>query len=620
MEDIFNNNISKKPGFFSEKKMVWLGIFLGGVFWFIESALHSYIFGGKNYYSELMHPAEHELWMRMIVVLLFIGFGFYSQRIIKKFETAQKNTNRAYRELDQIFNTAADGMRVVNKDFTIIRANDTFLNLAGVSRQEAIGHKCYEIFSGPTCNTPDCTLKQILSGRNQVEHSLERKNKQGRKIPCIVTATPFRTLEGEILGIVEDFKNITEYKEAKDNLEKLNQELLKTNKKLEEITLIDSHTGLYNYRYLNKMLESEFIRSKRYGYPLSLLMMDIDYFKSINDVYGHQFGDLVLKQFASQLKKLVRQYDSVIRFGGEEFIIIFPGIDKNSTMILCQRLLDTLTRYDFGDDTRKIKIKSSIAIVSFPEDKIAQSRDLINLVDKILHRVKEDGGNKVYSSLELNKEPLFSKRGMFEESTEIEYFKSKIDKLTRRANQSVIEAVFAFAKTIELKDHYTGEHVEDTVRYAMKIARALNLPKKEVEKIGEAAILHDLGKIGISENILNKKDKLSREEFEEIKKHPQIGVDIIRPIQSLQEIIPLVLYHHEKWDGENSIFGLKGEEIPIGARIIAVADVYQALISDRPYRKAFVKEEAMKMIKEFAGTQFDPNIVDVFLKVLLEEE
>lgn len=613
------DDIGKKMSFLDEKRMVWLGIFLGGAFWFIEAAIHTYIFNGASYYAELLHPEEHEVWMRMLVVSLFIGFGFYSQRIIKKFETAQKNTNRAYRELDQIFNTAADGMRVVNKDFIIIRANDTFLNLAGVSREEAIGHKCYEIFSGPTCNTSQCTLKLILSGKNHVEYSMERKRRDGRMIPCIVTATPFRSLEGEILGIVEDFKDITEYKESRDKLEKLNQELLEANEKLEEITLIDSHTGLYNYRYLNKMLESEFIRSKRHAYPLSLLMMDIDYFKSINDVYGHQFGDLVLKQFALQLKKMVRQYDSVIRFGGEEFIIIFPGIDKTSVITLCQRLLDTINRHNFGDDTHRIKVKSSIAIVSFPEDRITQSMDLINLVDKILHRVKEDGGNKVYSSLDLNKEPS-SLNDTSKQSTEVDYLKNKIDKLTRRANQSVIEAVFAFTKTIELKDHYTGEHVEDTVRYATKIARALDLPKKEVEKIGEAAILHDLGKIGISENILNKKDKLSYEEFEEIKRHPQIGVDIIRPIQSLQEIIPLVLYHHEKWNGKNSIFGLKGEEIPIGARIVAIADVYQALISDRPYRKAFIKEDAVKMIKEFSGTQFDPNIVDVFLNVLQEEE
>jgi HD-GYP domain-containing protein (c-di-GMP phosphodiesterase class II) len=129
-------------------------------------------------------------------------------------------------------------------------------------------------------------------------------------------------------------------------------------------------------------------------------------------------------------------------------------------------------------------------------------------------------------------------------------------------------------------------------------------------------MLHDLGKVGISEQILHKKSKLNTKEFTEIKKHPQIGVDIIRPIQSLQSIIPLLLYHHERWDGKGYPFGLKKENIPLGARIVAIADVYQALVSDRPYRRAYPKRKAMEMIKENSGTHFDPDIVDVFINIL----
>ena len=131
--------------------------------------------------------------------------------------------------------------------------------------------------------------------------------------------------------------------------------------------------------------------------------------------------------------------------------------------------------------------------------------------------------------------------------------------------------------------------------------------------------MHDLGKIGISEKILLKKSKLTKSEFEEIKKHPQIGADILRPIQFLRNIIPLVFYHHEKWDGSGYPSGIKGEEIPIGARIISIADVYQSLTSDRPYRKAFTKEKAMKILKSGSGTQFDPRITGVFLKILQQE-
>jgi HD-GYP domain-containing protein (c-di-GMP phosphodiesterase class II) len=147
----------------------------------------------------------------------------------------------------------------------------------------------------------------------------------------------------------------------------------------------------------------------------------------------------------------------------------------------------------------------------------------------------------------------------------------------------------------------------------------LNLPPEEVERVRQASILHDLGKIGISDEILLKKTRLTKKEYAKIKKHSQIAVDILRPIHFLQDVIPLIYYHHEKWDSTGYPSGLKGKQIPIGARIIAIADVYQALTSERPYRKAYSKEEAIKTIKEGGGTQFDPAVVNVFLKILRRE-
>jgi len=150
--------------------------------------------------------------------------------------------------------------------------------------------------------------------------------------------------------------------------------------------------------------------------------------------------------------------------------------------------------------------------------------------------------------------------------------------------------------------------------------RVLNLSQDEALLVRQAAILHDLGKIGISEKILLKKGSLSRKEFNEIKKHPEIGVDIIRPVHFLHGIIPLMLYHHERWDGKGYPNGLKAEQIPVGARIIAVADSYQALTSDRPYRRAYSEEDARTIMKKSSGTQFDPKIVDAFLNILEQEK
>ncbi|MDP2913627.1 MAG: diguanylate cyclase [Candidatus Omnitrophota bacterium] len=416
----------------------------------------------------------------------------------------------------------------------------------------------------------------------------------------------------ENAGMLEERK-----KEEKARKE-LNKELERTNRKLNKMALKDMQTGLYNHHYLSEAIEAEFHRARRYGHPLSVIMLDIDYFKSINDVYGHEFGDMVLKQLAAQLKRMVRRYDVVIRFDGEEFVIVSPGVGASAALLMAGRILNAVSVYNFGNDKHAVRLKMSIAVSSYPGSNISKGTDLITAAEKILDKVKESGGNKIYSLPDVAKEKGII-ADMREDPEDVKFLKEKIEKLTKRSRQNLVESIIAFAKTIELKDHYTGEHVESTVHFSTEIAKVLDLPREELESIRQASVLHDLGKIGISDRILHKKTKLTKKEFEEIKKHPQIAADIIRPIQFMHDIIPLVLYHHERWDGKGYPAGLKAEEIPIGARIIAVADVYQALTSNRPYRKAFFKKDAIGMLKNGSGTAFDPRIVDIFLEILKKE-
>jgi len=428
-----------------------------------------------------------------------------------------------------------------------------------------------------------------------------------------------RNNEGKIIATLSSGEDITERKAAEREKELLHKELLASNKKMKQLALKDTQTGLYNYRYLNEFIESELYRATRYAHPLSILMIDVDYFKSINELYGHKFGDLVIKEFAVYLKKMVRRYDIVVRFSGAEFVIICPGADKFKSLILAQRIFEAVSLHNFGNRAHIVKLKLSISIVSYPDDKVTRGSELINLADKILTKVKDDGGNKIYSF-----ENLVGKRRPVPkeapEPVDVRVLKERIEKLTKKGKQTLIESIYAFAKTIELKDRYTGEHVESTVHYATEIAKALHLPMDEIDNIRQAAVLHDLGKIGISDKILLKKTKLTKREYEEIRKHPQIAADIIRPIHFMHDIIPLILYHHERWDGKGYPSGLKKEEIPVGARIIAIADVYQALTSNRPYRPAFSQKNAIDIIKKGSGTQFDPMIVDIFLKILVKEK
>ncbi|MEA2082085.1 MAG: sensor domain-containing diguanylate cyclase, partial [Elusimicrobiota bacterium] len=265
--------------------------------------------------------------------------------------------------------------------------------------------------------------------------------------------------------------DITEKKTAAAKLEKAYKELLKSNHRFHRMALVDSHTGLFNHRYMAQTVEAEFFRAKRTNKSLGILMLDIDFFKSINDVYGHRFGDMVLREFADVLSGEVRKYDIVARFGGEEFVIILPGAIRKTAYSLAERILDKLSLYSFGTAQQKIKIKVSIGAAAYPEDKVSKGMALIDFADGIMMKAKEDGGNRVYSDLEVDARPSIIKDAS-KKTVNVTNLMTTIHKLSKRSNQGLVEAIFAFAKTIKFKDPYTGEHVEETVYYALRIARA----------------------------------------------------------------------------------------------------------------------------------------------------
>ena len=394
------------------------------------------------------------------------------------------------------------------------------------------------------------------------------------------------------------------------------QKLLKLQKRFKRLSLEDSHTGLYNHRYLMYRIDAEFTRAKRFNLPLSVIMMDIDYFKSVNDTYGHRFGDVVLRRFAIQLKRILRKVDVVARFGGDEFVVIL--IDTNNTIAKAvgQKIIEQINEHAFGNKKYSINLKVSLGMSSYPVHKVHKGMDLIDIADKHLNEAKELGGGRVVWSMNIKEEESKYDR----EDVQISLLKKKIANLAKRANQSLVEAIYALAKTMQFKDYYSVQNVEKSLFYAGEIAKVLGFVSREVELIRHAAILHDLGKIGIRESVLFKKGTLAKGEFEKIKMHPQIGVDILRPIHFLRDIIPWILHHHERWDGKGYPNGLKGEDIPLGSRIIAITDVYQALISDRAYRKAYGNKKVLKIIKEGSGTKFDPRIVNIFLDILQSEK
>lgn len=448
-------------------------------------------------------------------------------------------------------------------------------------------------------------FKQHAIKSHAVDFEAEVIDKNGTRIPVYISAA-IQEIDGKkiLQGIFRDLSNFKKLEVEK--------------KEAEEFALVDPQTQLYNYRYLQRRLRSEFEEAKRRESPLSVLMIDIDYFKSINDTYGHEYGDKVIQEFASLLQRNCREIDVVTRFAGEEFTVIMPDTDKEGALSFANRIQSMINKHKFG--TNKIKVKVSIGIASYPENGIKTVDELLTSVDKGVRIAKEKGGNTIYTAEQLQRKKLKASIIEAVSKRRVKEISKKFTNLTRRSNQNIIEAVYALAHAVGAKDSYTEEHSEDMVYYATEIGKRLNLSEEELEDLKHGAMLHDIGKIGISDNILLKKSKLAKKEFKAIQKHPQIGADIIRPVHFLKNVVPMILHHHERFDGYGYGSKLKGEEIPLGARVIGVVDVYQALISDRPYRKAYLKKEAQKIVKEESGRHFDPKIVKIFLEILEKEK
>ena len=228
MQNQIKNNIRKHIDL-KRSGLVFIGIMLGVIFWILESAIHVLVFQQVDFMQQLYGPELHEVWMRLTIVGMFIAFGIYSQMIVNSRREAEEAAKLANTELTQIFETAADGMRIVDREFNVLRVNETFSALSGMRREEIIGKKCFEVLHGPLCETPNCPLVRILDNEHRIEIDSEKVRRDGTKVPCIITATPFKGPDGNLIGIVEDFKDISDRK-------KTEKELMESRGKLRNLT------------------------------------------------------------------------------------------------------------------------------------------------------------------------------------------------------------------------------------------------------------------------------------------------------------------------------------------------------------------------------------------------
>jgi diguanylate cyclase (GGDEF)-like protein/putative nucleotidyltransferase with HDIG domain len=363
--------------------------------------------------------------------------------------------------------------------------------------------------------------------------------------------------------------------------------------------LTDSLTKLHNHRYFFKALNEQM--TKVGSSELSLLMIDLDLFKLFNDLYGHVEGDKALEMVATILVRNVGQKGIVCRYGGEEFTVLLPYQDTKMAFDVAEKIRLDIERafFNMNDVTQRF-LTASIGVCTYPHA-APNGEELLKRADLAMYTAKNSGKNQtvIYTP---------------EVTTVNTAFNVNDD---RTSNKHAFTAtIYALTAAIDAKDHYTFGHSQKVAQYATILASKLALDKSHVEIIREAALLHDIGKIGIPENILTKTGRLTSEEFEVVKQHVEMSITIIKHLPSLNHVIPAVIGHHERWDGKGYPRGLKGENIPLAARCLAITDAFDAMTSNRPYRSCLSVSAALNEIEKNIGTQFDPLIANIFIKLI----
>jgi diguanylate cyclase (GGDEF)-like protein len=337
--------------------------------------------------------------------------------------------------------------------------------------------------------------------------------------------------------------------------------------KIKHMSFHDYLTGLYNRAYF----EEELLRlNTERNLPLSIILGDLNGLKMVNDTYGHDKGDELLIKVAEVLKQCFRKSDIISRWGGDEFIILLPLTDYSRA----EEIAGKIEKACYQCSSHDLPLSISLGIST---------------------KVKED------ESIE----------GILKAAEDKMYLQKMGDE--KRTHRSMI---FSLEKSLDKKDYETEEHVKRMGDLALLLGKGLNLPEDKLNELVMLAALHDIGKIAVADSIILKPGKLTPQEWELVKKHPEVGYRIAKSSTDLAAIADAILTHHENWDGSGYPEGLKGEKIPLVSRIISIVDAYDAMTNDRPYRRAFAKEQAIAEIRRCSGTKYDPKLVEVFLKAM----
>lgn len=479
----------------------------------------------------------------------------------KELELSNKNLFNERELLKTTILSIGDGVICTDSGGRITLMNEVAKNMTGWHLDSAIGKpfsKVFHIINEQTRElAPDPILKVIETGKilGLANHTV-LISKNGIERPIADSAAPIRDSEGRATGVVLVFRDVTD--------EKLHLN------EIEFLSFHDQLTGLYNRRFFEEELE-RLDTGRRF--PITLVMGDLNGLKMTNDAFGHFAGDELLRLTTLVLRKCFRKDDIVCRYGGDEFVVILPNSDSDDTEKIIARIQEEILQ---------MKFDKGILSISFGWD------------------TKYSEDQNIYDVLKSAEDFMYKKKLL--ESPSV-----------RNATIKTI------VKTLYEKNSREEAHSNRVSELGAKIGQEMKLPASDINKIRTAGLLHDIGKILIPDDVLEKQERLTNLEWETIKRHPEVGYQILNSSSETSELAEIILQHHERHDGKGYPMGLEGTQIETAAKIIMIADAFDAMTCERPYRRALSVEDSLKEIRENAGTQFDPKISRIFEDMMVRE-
>jgi len=475
---------------------------------------------------------------------------------------------------------------------------------------EEDGHKGPEV---AVREQPDLILLDIMMpGIDGYE--VCRRLKAGKStsaIPIIFVSTKDSTpdkIMGLELGAIDYITKPFDPGELKARLGIILQMITLQEKLLDQVNT-DELTGLSNRRQFSELLDRQVLQAKAEGNELSLIMIDLDHFKQINDTYGHLGGDVILKQLADLLKSNIHALDILGRYGGEEFILIMPNTAGNEAARAAERLRQLTEECHWKISAERIRITISLGLATMTIQEPIDAEELIRRADAALYGAKAQGRNCLVRWEQINS-ANDSGCSLSEDYVQLQ---SKISLLTKQLRHQMIQSILELAQKLLSKTTFFSIHHGDRVkRYCLAIAEEMKLPQAFQEKLAVASELHDLGKLSIPQHILEKTDDLTSQERYILQQHPLITVQILKPIGIFQDELQIIKHHHEHYDGTGFPDGLRGKEIPFGARVLAVANQFDNLLSTWARDNSDTYEQVIDEISRQCDTIFDPEIVKAF--------